>query len=310
MAEISLKEFCEALPLHIVYSDKDTINLENPFVNRPGLQLTGYYSYFDNDRIQIIGNAEYSYLTHLNENQLNKSLDNFFKQDMPCVILSCREKNCEFLIPYAKKNHITLLETDINSSKMINKIVSYLEYLFAPVKKIHGVLMEVTGVGVLITGHSGIGKSEIALELIKRGHRLVADDLVEIKKVSDTAIRGTCPEVLKYFMEIRGIGVIDVRALFGMGSIKDDVSVDVVVKLEKWDEEKYYDRLGIEDKTINFLNIPLPEIDIPVVPGRNMAVIIETVARNFRVKEMHYDSTQVFIERIHTDLNQPKNDKE
>ncbi len=206
--------------------------------------------------------------------------------------------NHEDYIKAAKEESRILIASKYTTNKTINRAVRFLDDLFAPKKNLHGVLVEVTGVGILVRGESGVGKSEVALELIKRGHRLVADDLVSVKRISEEKLLGYCPEVLKHFMEIRGVGIIDIRALYGMGAIKEDVEIDVVVNLEKWKENKYYERLGIDEVKTNILGVNVTELILPVMPGRNMAVIIETVARNYRVTQMDYHPGEVFCEKV------------
>lgn len=299
MDKILLKDFCKYLNYEIIYDNNQTyLELHNPYISRPGIQLTGFYEYFDNDRIQLFGKTESSYLSPLSKEEREKRIRVLFKHDLPCVIASTHATGLDVLSKIAKEENIILLKSNTNTNVTINKTISYLEELFAPITQRHGVLVEVTGVGIFLTGDSGIGKSELALELIKRGHRLVADDLVNIKRVSETKLQGSCPELLQYFMEIRGIGILDVRALFGMGAIKESVGIDIIVNLEKWSEEKYYERIGIEQKTINILGVDCKTLTIPVVTGRNMAVIVETVARNFRVLEMNYNASQVFCDRV------------
>lgn len=296
---ISLKEYASLLEGRILYSDyRTTIDLMTPYVTRPALQFTGYFEYFDNDRIQIIGNSEDAYLKHLSKKVRRERIREVFKQDIPCVVLAHGIDEYEDYLDVAREEHVILIKSPLHTNVTINKSVTYLEEVFAPVKQIHGVIMEVLGVGILITGESGIGKSEIALDLIHRGHRLVGDDLVEIKRIGKEELIGSCPKILQYFMELRGVGIIDVKTLFGMGAVKDNVKLELMIELEKWDPVKHYERLGTEYKTEDIHGLKIDKLTIPVRPGRNMSVIIETVARNFRVNETGYNAGLAFSKKV------------
>lgn len=302
--KINVDEFAKAFGLNVLNKEHEDIELVNSYVTRPGLQLAGYYSYFEFERIQLIGNAEFSYLASLDRLRRERRLKKLFRYDLPCVILTYNfshetaEFNSNTILALAKQAHVTLLHSKHTTNKLTNKIISYLEEAFAPTASVHGVMMEVAGVGVLMVGKSGIGKSEIALELVKRGNRLVADDMVEIKQINEHTIMASCPKLLQYFMEIRGVGIIDIRALYGMGAINESVAVDVVVELEKWDDGKTYERIGGKYKTHRLFDIDIPEVTVPVTTGRNIAVIIETIARNFRVNQMHYSASETFCQQV------------
>ncbi len=299
MKRASLEEFCKNLEGEILYSDfRKNIRLNTPFLTRPGIQLTGFFEYFDNDRVQIIGNTENAYLKHLTPQVRENRIRALFKHDIPCVVLTNGVKEYDEFVKIAREEHVILIRSNFNTNLSINKTVAFLEELFAPKMQLHGVLVEVLGVGILLEGESGIGKSEIALELVQRGHRLVSDDLVEIKRLNINTLEGSCPEILQYFMEIRGVGIIDVKALFGMGAVKDSVDVELIVRLEHWNNEQHYERLGTEYQKDELLGVSLDKLTVPVRPGRNMAVIIETIARNYRVNEMDYNAGKVFCERI------------
>ncbi|MCR2032979.1 HPr(Ser) kinase/phosphatase [Anaerofustis stercorihominis] len=299
MKRASLEEFCSFLEGEILYSDfRKNIRLNTPYVTRPGIQLTGFFEYFDNDRVQIVGNTESAYLKHLTPQVRENRIRALFKHDIPCVVLTNGVKEYEDFVKIAREEHVILIRSCFNTNLTINKSVAFLEELFAPKMQLHGVLVEVLGVGILLEGESGIGKSEIALELVQRGHRLVSDDLVEVKKINDTTLEGSCPEVLQYFMEIRGVGIIDVKALFGMGAVKDNVDVELVVRLVHWNDKEHYERLGTEYQKEEILGTVLDKLTVPVRPGRNMAVIIETIARNYRVNEMNYNAGKEFCDRI------------
>lgn len=299
MKRASLEDFCKNLEGEILYSDfRKNIRLNTPYVTRPGIQLTGFFEYFDNDRVQIIGNTESAYLKHLTPQVRENRIRALFKHDIPCVVLTNGVKEYEDFVKIAKEEHVILMRSNFNTNLSINKTVAFLEDLFAPKMQLHGVLVEVLGVGILLEGESGIGKSEIALDLVHRGHRLVSDDLVEVKRTSAVNLEGSCPEVLQYFMEIRGVGIIDVKALFGMGAVKDNVGIELVVRLVHWKDNEHYERLGTEYQKEDILGVKLDKLTVPVRPGRNMAVIIETIARNYRVNEMDYNAGKVFCERI------------
>ena len=298
MQKIVLSEFCELLDLEVLYDKgEEYIKLVSPFITRPGIQLTGFYDYFDNDRIQFIGNVEHAYLEHLTNEERFIRLRDLFSQRVPCVILTKGIDNVSDYVRAAKSCNMLLLKSKHNTNRSINTTVTYLEELFAPKKQSHGVFLDVSGIGILITGRSGIGKSEIALDLVQRGHRLVADDLVTLTRKRDR-IEGSCPKILQYFMEIRGVGIIDIRALFGMGSVREKKMVDLVVEVEKWDIKKHYERLGTEYQTQDILGIKINKLTVPVVPGRNMAAIVETIARNYRVTSMNYNAGKEFCERV------------
>ncbi len=298
MQKILLSEFCEVLDLEVLYDKgEEYITLDTPFITRPGIQLTGFYDYFDNDRIQFIGNVEHAYLEHLTNEERFIRLKDLFSQNLPCVVLTRSIDDISSYVRAAKSCEMLLFKSKHNTNKSINTTVTYLEEIFAPKMQTHGVLLDVSGVGVLITGQSGIGKSEIALDLVQKGHRLVADDLVTLTRRRDRVI-GSCPKILQYFMEIRGVGIIDIKALFGMGSVRESKTVDLIVEVEKWDDHKHYERLGTEYKTQEFLGMSINKLTVPVVPGRNMSTIIETIARNYRIAGMNYNAGKEFCERV------------
>lgn len=274
------------------------IDITTSDVNRPGLQLSGYMEYFGTDRIQIIGKVETTYLASLSPQDRLKRLDEYFRTGFPCVVIARNIEPFEEMIVVSKKYGIPILRTDDITSRFMSGLIRYLNVMLAPRISQHGVLVEVYGEGVLIVGESGVGKSETALELVKRGHRLIADDIVEIRRVSDRTLLGSAPENIRYFIEIRGIGILDVKNLYGMGSVKLQDNINLVINLELWDNRKIYDRLGLEDQYTDILGISVPSLVIPVRPGRNLAIVVEVAAMNNRQKKMGYNAAKVISERF------------
>ncbi|MHC1683652.1 MAG: HPr(Ser) kinase/phosphatase [Clostridiaceae bacterium] len=250
-------------------------------LNRPGLQFSGFYNYFANERIQIIGNAEWSYLNTLRPELREKRIKKFFKYDVPCIIIARDLKPHDEVLNYAKETNTWVLKSDITTTRLVNKLMNYLDRKLAPETRIHGVLLDVSGIGILITGESGIGKSEAALELIKRGHRLVTDDAVDIKEI-DGILYGMSPSITEGMLEVRGMGIIDIPALYGLSSVLTEKTIDLVIYIEQWKEGRDYDRLGIENNVMEILGIDIKKLVLPIRPGRNIAVIIEAAAANFR----------------------------
>jgi len=290
---VKLKTIVEELkkikPLHLS-QDYESILLTTVNINRPALQLTGYYDYFDNRRPQLIGRVESAYLGKLTPEERYVAFERLFEHEFPCLIVCHGVEPYPECIALAEKYDRCLFVSPIDTSDVVARIIQRLHWHLAPRITIHGVLVEIYGEGVLLMGDSGIGKSETALELIKRGHRLIADDAVEIKQVEADRLEGSAPELIRYYMELRGIGVINVRRIYGFGAIKSETNIDMVVKLEPWEQGKFYDRLGIEDETETILNVELPSLTIPVRPGRNLAVILELAAMNNRQKKMGYNA--------------------
>jgi HPr kinase/phosphorylase len=267
-------------------------------INRPALQLTGFFDHFDANRVQVIGNVERAFIETLSEERKVEVFDKLFSFNIPCIVYCRGHKPDDSIMEQADKYGIPVYVTDVGTSETSSRILRYIQERTAPELTIHGVLIDVFGTGVLITGESGIGKSEAALELIKRGHRLVADDAVTLWRVSNTCIKGRAPEVTKHFIELRGIGIIDVKTLFGVESVEDEKKVDMVIYLEDWDREKTYDRLGKGDQYVEYLGNRLICYSIPIRPGRNLAVIVETAAINYRQKQMGYDATEELYKRV------------
>ena len=282
--------------------DVTKIKIRQPDINRPAVQMTGYFEHFAAGRIQIIGLVEHSYMQQMSPERKDEIYQRFLSMDIPCVVF-CRElEPDELFMKYALENGVALLMTKDATSNFMGEIIRWLNVRLAPCITIHGVLIDVYGVGVLITGESGIGKSEMALELIKRGHRLVSDDVVEIRKVSEDTLIGTAPKITKHLIELRGIGIIDVKTLYGVEHVKDSQAIDLVIKLEDWSREKEYDRLGLEDQTTEFLGNKVTCHSLPIRPGRNLAVIVETAAVNHRQKKMGYNAAQELYRRVQENI--------
>ena len=294
---ILLDNFCSDLGLEIVFAGRGRVTLSSYSVSRPGLQLAGYFKYFDYSRILIFGNSEYEFLRDLPPDVRRERVKMLFSyKDIPCLILSRDLPVLQEIIEEARQTGCPILRTDKVTTALMNDLFFYLNEKLAPSVTMHGVLMDISGVGILLTGHSGVGKSETAMELIKRGHRLVADDSVIIKKVADSLI-GTSPEMIRYFMELRGIGIINIKNMYGSGSILNEKEIELVMELENWEEGKEYDRLGEGTLYEEILGVKVMKHVIPVKPGRNLSIIIEVAARNFRLKSMGYDAAQELIAR-------------
>ena len=278
-------------------ADFDTMLLTITDVNRPGLQFHDFYDYFDPRRLQVVGKAEITYLKGLTEQRRRKCFDDLFLYDIPALVIS-RGLDCfPECLDSAREHDRTLLRTEDTTVEFTSRTIEFLNRYLAPCVTRHGVLLDISGEGVMITGDSGIGKSESAIELIMRGHRLVADDAVEIRRISNQLI-GTAPEVIRHYIELRGIGVIDVRQLFGMSAIRAESQINLVVQFEQWDNTKFYDRLGIEDHYIDILDIQVPCVTIPVRPGRNLASIVEVAAMNNRHRRYGYNAAQELAQRV------------
>lgn len=297
---ISLDKIVKTHSLNVVFKPKELseINITSPDVYRPGLLLAGFNQYFDPERIQFLGIAEIEYLNSLKPEEKAISIDRFLsKKPVAVVICRSREYSEEF-ISAAEKYGVTLLSTADGTSDCMAVLIQYLSAELAPRITRHGVFVEVYGEGVLILGDSGVGKSETALELIKRGHRLIADDAVEIRNVSHKTLVGSAPENIRHFIELRGIGVVNARRLFGVGSVKISEKIDMVIQLEQWDPQKSYDRLGLDTETIDILGVKVPFSVVPVTPGRNISIIIEAAAMNNRQKKMGYNAARQLLHNL------------
>ena len=272
----------------------EEIQITTPEVNRPGLALAGFYEVFETDRIQLIGYAETQYLHSLEPSTKRVMLQKLVDAKPVAIIYTTNLEVDAALIERAQKDGVPVLRTGLKTSEIMASLISALSNYLAPRITRHGCLVEIYGEGILLLGDSGVGKSETTIELIKRGHRLIADDAVEIKRVSDKTLVGSAPELIKHYVELRGIGIVDVRRLFGMGAVKETEKINLVIQLENWVEGKMYDRLGMDEETIDILGISIPTITIPVRPGRNLAIILEVAAMNNRQKRMGYNTAEEF----------------
>ena len=297
---VPLTTIVKEFELQVVHAatDYESIQITVEDVARPGMQLAGYFEHFDPMRLQVLGNVEMSYLAKLSTRERSRILDRLFSYKFPALLITRNIPPDEICLEMAKKHNVTLLRSDEPTSTITSALISYLKSVLAPRVTRHGVLMEVYGEGVLIIGESGIGKSENAVELLKRGHRLIADDAVEIRKVSGSSLIGTAPKLVRNYVELRGIGIINVAKLFGMGAVKVDNEINLVVNIVPWDNHEVYDRLGLEDQYTEILGVKIPMNTIPITPGRNLAVILEVAAMNNRQRKFGYNPALEFTEQI------------
>lgn len=297
---VSLQQLVQEFNLVILHKSKDyeDVHVTVDDVSRPGLQIAGFFDHFEPMRIYVFGTAECTYLEKLRSEDKTVIFDRFFSYKMPAVIFARGYAPCKECLDMAEKHDVTILQSFDTTSYLVSSLITALKGYLAPRITRHGVLVEVYGEGILIIGESGIGKSEAAVELVKRGHRLIADDAVEIKRISPTTLVGSAPEVLKHYIEIRGIGVINVAKLFGFGAVKDNTNIDLVINIVHWKDGQVYDRLGLEEKHTEILNVELPCLTIPVTPGRNLAVIFEVAAMNNRQKKMGCNSAEEFTAQL------------
>ncbi|MBQ5335439.1 MAG: HPr(Ser) kinase/phosphatase [Oscillospiraceae bacterium] len=297
---VTLKQIIDEFKLEVLWmpEDPETIKITENDITRPGLQLMGFYEYFNPERIQIIGKMEFAYLSTIDENERANHVEALFAQHIKALCLSRGLPCFAEMLTLARQYHVPVLRTSESTSHFTSNLLSFLNLHLAPRVTRHGVLIEIYGEGIFITGESGVGKSECAIELVKRGHRLVADDAVEIRKVSNTNLVGTSPENIRHFLELRGIGIINVRRLFGMGAVKLQQEIDMIIELEPWDSSKVYDRMGVDEQYANILGVKVPSMTIPVKPGRNTAVIMEVAAMNSRQKKMGYNATQELLHQL------------
>lgn len=304
MASVSLTRVIEKMKLENLTPETDVkhVKITQPDINRPALQLAGYFEHFDATRLQIIGFVEYTYMEGLTDETRREAYEKLMAYDIPCIVFSRDLKPDPIFLETAIRHEVPVLSTKKSTSDFMSEIIRWLNVKLAPCISVHGVLVDVYGEGVLITGESGIGKSEAALELIRRGHRLVTDDVVELRKVSDDTLVGSAPDITKHFIELRGIGIVDVKALFGALSVKDTQTIDLVIRLEDWDKDKEYDRLGLEENYTEYLGNKVVCHNIPIRPGRNLAVICETAAINHRQKKMGYNAAKELYTRVQNSL--------
>ena len=302
---VSLKKIIDEFHLESIHlpDDPEKIMISETDVNRPGLQLMGFYEYFNPERIQIVGKMEFAYLATIEDEKVRyERLEMLFSQKLPALIISRDLPYFPEMLDLAKKHEVSLLRSKDSTSSFMAALIAFLNLNLAPRITRHGVLIEVYGEGMLIVGESGVGKSETAVELIKRGHRLVADDAVEIRRVSNISLVGSSPENIRHFLELRGIGIINARRLFGMGAVKITEKIDMIVELEPWDSEKVYDRMGVDNEYTSILGVNIPCTVIPVKPGRNLAVILEVAAMNNRQKKMGYNAAQELLDNLGLDM--------
>ena len=307
---VALKKLVEQFHLQVAYAatDYDAIRITVEDVARPGLQLAGFFDHYEPMRLQVMGNVEMSYVSKMPQHQRSAIYDRLFSYKFPALLIARGIEPHPEMLEMAQKYNITILLSQEPTSAIVSSIITYLKAALAPRITRHGVLVEVYGEGILLTGDSGIGKSETAIELLKRGHRLIADDAVEIRRVSADSVVGTAPELIRNYIELRGIGIINVAKLYGMGAVKQENAIDLVVNIVPWNTQEAYDRLGLEEKYTELLGVKVPMNVIPVTPGRNLAVILEVAAMNNRQKKMGYNAAQEFTEQInrHFDENMGK----
>ncbi len=312
MASITLTKIIRKMQLENLTPEIPVkgISIIQPDINRPALQLAGYFEHFEATRLQIIGFVEHTYMQGLSLDRKKEVYEQLLSCPIPCIVF-CRELHPdEVFLKTAIEKGVPILMTKKATSAFTAEIIRWMNVKLAPCINVHGVLVDVYGEGLLITGESGIGKSEAALELIKRGHRLVTDDVVEIRKVSEETLIGTAPDITKHFIELRGIGIIDVKMLFGVSSVKETQNIDLVIHLEDWDKDKEYDRLGLQEEYTEYLGNKVICHNIPIRPGRNLAVICESAAVNHRQKKMGYNAAQELYARVQNSLTKGRNQDE
>lgn len=297
---VSLKKIIDEHQLEVLFmpSDAEKILICTTEINRPGLHIAGYYEYYDARRIQILGKNEISYLERFTEEKAIKRIDEFFSKQPVAVIVARNLELAPYYIEAAEKYGVPLLRTAESTSDFTSALIAFLNLHLAPRVTRHGVLVEVYGEGILLLGESGVGKSETAIELVKRGHRLIADDAVEIRRVSSKSLVGTAPDNIRHFIELRGIGIINASRIFGVGAVKLTEKIDFVIKMEPWDVNKSYDRMGLDEQFTEILGLNIPSVTIPVKPGRNLAVIIEVAAMNSRQKKLGYNAAEDLLKKL------------
>ena len=301
---VSLGKIIDEFHLETIYMPKDPaeILIDENDVTRPGLQLMGFYEYFNPERMQIIGKMEFAYLSTIDEETRTQRLDALMSRHIPALIIARELPYFSEMLDLAKKYEVPLLRSKESTSNFISGLIAFLNLNLAPRITRHGVLIEIYGEGVFITGEGGVGKSETAIELVKRGHRLVADDAVEIRKVSNISLVGSSPDNIRHFLELRGIGIINARRLFGIGAVKNTEKIELIVEMEQWNPEKIYDRMGVDTQFATILGVKIPMLTIPVKPGRNLAVILEVAAMNNRQKKMGYNAAAELLDQLGLDM--------
>ena len=312
MSSVALSKLVEKLDLKNVTPEVDIshIRITTPEINRPALQLAGYFAHFAYERVQVVGYVEYTYLENESREKKLAIYEQFRSYKIPCMVYTTKTKPDDDILRMAAEKGIPVFTTTKATSPFMAEVIRWLNVELAPCISIHGVLVDVYGEGILIMGESGIGKSEAALELIKRGHRLISDDVVEIRRVSDETLIGSAPDITRHFIELRGIGIIDVKTLYGVESVKDTQSIDLVIKLEEWDRDKEYDRLGLEEEYTEFLGNKVVCHSLPIRPGRNLAIIVESAAVNHRQKKMGYNAAKELYKRVQESLSRKSRSEE
>lgn len=308
MKEITftVAEFAAALRFSVAYEGRGEFVLGESEVHRPGLQLAGFYEHYPHQRVHMIGNTEMYFMMQMERNLLRQRVDTILSTGPPCLVFARghQPSDVKEIMESVQAHSVPVLCTDRVTSRAAHSVTNYIERQLAPVITRHGVLMDIYGVGVMLMGESGMGKSETALELVKRGHMLVADDVLEIRKVTENRLSGTAPVLTRHLMEIRGIGIIDVRYMYGVGAVIKEKSIELVIEMEMWEDGKSYDRLGLDEQHIEILGVKVPHILVPVRPGRNLAIIVEVAARNYRLKSLGYDAAKEFDRRWMEELEQ------
>ncbi|MCG7408847.1 HPr(Ser) kinase/phosphatase [Paenibacillus sp. ACRRX] len=307
--KVKVSELVEQFHLEILAGEqgmKRVITVDD--LHRPGLEMAGYFDYHPTERVQMLGKTELTFFETLPVEERLDRMRHFVADEIPCIVITRGIEVPEELIQICQEHEVPLLRSPLATTTLSSRITNFLEKKLAPTATIHGVLVDVYGVGMLITGGSGIGKSETALELVKRGHRLVADDAVEIRQTSDNQLHASAPELIRHLLEIRGIGIINVMTLFGAGAIRNNKRISVVIRLENWQQDKQYDRLGLDEETTRIIDTDIPLVTIPVRPGRNLAVIIEVAAMNFRLKRMGYNAALQFTNKLTEQINEDTED--
>ena len=312
MSSVALSKLVEKLDLKNVTPEVDIshIRITTPEINRPALQLAGYFAHFAYERVQVVGYVEYTYLENESREKKLAIYEQFLSYKIPCMVYTTKTKPDDDILRMAAEKGIPVFTTTKATSPFMAEVIRWLNVELAPCISIHGVLVDVYGEGILIMGESGIGKSEAALELIKRGHRLISDDVVEIRRVSDETLIGSAPDITRHFIELRGIGIIDVKTLYGVESVKDTQSIDLVIKLEEWDRDKEYDRLGLEEEYTEFLGNKVVCHSLPIRPGRNLAIIVESAAVNHTQKKMGYNAAKELYKRVQESLSRKSRSEE
>ncbi|MGV3489309.1 MAG: HPr(Ser) kinase/phosphatase [Tuberibacillus sp.] len=311
MNQVTVKDLLKHFPLELVAGQEGVDRyITTSDISRPGLEMAGFFTYYPAERIQLLGMTELSFFESLPRGERIDRMEKLCTIDTPCIILSRGLEVPEELINAANESGVPVLKATLKTTRLSGLLTNYLEARLAPMTTVHGVLVDVYGIGVLLTGSSGVGKSETALELVKRGHRLVADDSVEIRQTGENELVGNAPELIRHLLEIRGLGIIDVMTLFGAGAVRSHKKISLIIHLESWDPKKMYDRLGLDEDRVRMVDTMLPKLVIPVRPGRNLAVIVEVAAMNFRLKQMGVNAAQQFSERLNGAIELGQNHKE